>query len=268
MFHTCLARPGSIAVAGGHAPRPRAPIVKKVTSQSATSKPLRRPLSRALRRLAAASPESEPQTTTQELSGVVFEPFSEARVVLATVDKTDSAVESFARSDYAAECEAALNEQINVEYTVSYLYHALYAYFDRDNVGLPGMAEYFKEMSEEEREHAEKCMEYQNKRGGRVKLRTMAAPESEFFHAEKGEALYAMELALALEKMNYRKLRDLWEVADKYNDPQMCDFVESELLGSQVDSIKEVSVYVSQLRRVGLGHGVFHFDRVFHNGAN
>lgn len=29
-----------------------------------------------------------------------------------------------------------------MEYNVSYVYHALFAYFDRDNVGLPGIAEY------------------------------------------------------------------------------------------------------------------------------
>ena len=39
----------------------------------------------------------------------------------------------------------------------------------------------------------------QNKRGGRVKLQPLTAPESEFDHAEKGDALYAMELTLSLE---------------------------------------------------------------------
>lgn len=28
----------------------------------------------------------------------------------------------------------------SVEYTVSYVYHAMYAYFDRDNVALRGLA--------------------------------------------------------------------------------------------------------------------------------
>lgn len=32
----------------------------------------------------------------------------------------------------------------SIEYNVSYVYHSLYAYFDRDNVGLPGMAAFFK----------------------------------------------------------------------------------------------------------------------------
>lgn len=43
-------------------------------------------------------------------------------------------------------------------------------YFKRDDVALPGFAKFFKENSEEEREHAEKFMEFQNKRGGRIVL--------------------------------------------------------------------------------------------------
>ncbi|KAL1172218.1 hypothetical protein V6Z11_A05G335000 [Gossypium hirsutum] len=107
------------------------------------------------------------------------------------------------------DCEASINEQINVEYSVSYVYHAMFAYFDRDNVALKGLAKFFKESSLEEREHAEKFMEYQNKRGGKVKLQSIVMPLSEFDHAEKGDALYAMELALSLEKLTSEKLFNL-----------------------------------------------------------
>ena len=43
-------------------------------------------------------------------------------------------------------------------------------YFDRDDVALPGFASFFKEASDEEREHAETLMKFQNMRGGRVVL--------------------------------------------------------------------------------------------------
>jgi ferritin len=39
---------------------------------------------------------------------------------------------------YANGWRQALNDHINVEYTASYAYHALFSYFDRDTVGLPG----------------------------------------------------------------------------------------------------------------------------------
>lgn len=52
---------------------------------------------------------------------------------LTTVSKTDNAVESLARLNYHAECEAGINEQINIEMNISYVYSALHAFFDRYN---------------------------------------------------------------------------------------------------------------------------------------
>jgi hypothetical protein len=54
---------------------------------------------------------------------------------------------------------------------MSYIYHSLAAFMDRDNVGLLGFAAYFKAASDEERQHANLLMAQQNRRGGRVKLK-------------------------------------------------------------------------------------------------
>ncbi|KAE9606188.1 hypothetical protein Lal_00025459 [Lupinus albus] len=198
------------------------------------------------------------------LTGVLFEPFEEVKKELDLVPTAPQF--SLARHKYVDESEAAINEQINVEYNVSYVYHAMYAYFDRDNVALKGLAKFFKESSEEERGHAEKLMEYQNKRGGKVKLQSIVRPLSEFDHADKGDALYAMELTLSLEKLTNEKLLHLHSVATKNGDVQLADFVESEFLGEQVEAIKKISEYVAQLRRVGKGHGVWHFNQTLLHG--
>jgi ferritin heavy chain len=87
------------------------------------------------------------------------------------------------------------------------------------------------------------------------------APETEFDHAEKGDALYAFELALSLEKLNFQKLRYLHQVADRAGDPQMCDFVEGDLLAEQAEAVKAAAEKVAMLRRVGKGLGVFEFDK-------
>ncbi|KAK4582319.1 hypothetical protein RGQ29_025483, partial [Quercus rubra] len=172
-----------------------------------------------------------------------------------------------ARHRYSDKSETAINDQINVEYNVSYVYHAMFAYFDRDNIALKGLAKFFRESSEEERGHAEKLMKFQNIRGGNVKLHSIIFPPSEFAHAEKGDALYAMELALSLEKLTNEKLLSLHSVADSNNDPQMADFIENEFLTEQVEAIKKISEYVAQLRMVGKGHGVWHFDQMLlHEG--
>ncbi|XP_020581861.1 ferritin-2, chloroplastic-like [Phalaenopsis equestris] len=218
----------------------------------------------AARIVAATGRESDSAST-----GFLFDPFKEVQHELALVSSSPD--KSLARQMYFDECEAAINEQINIEYNVSYVYHAMFAYFDRDDVALVGMAKFFKESSEEEREHAEKLMKYQNKRGGRVKLQSILMPLSEFKNEEKGDALHAMELALSLERLVNEKLLYLHSVATRCNDPNTTQFIEGEFLEEQVEAIKKISEYVAQLRRVGKGHGVWHFDQLLlregENGA-
>ncbi|XP_024020601.1 ferritin-3, chloroplastic [Morus notabilis] len=198
-------------------------------------------------------------SASREQDFVVFRPFEEVEKDSLLVPLNPQL--SLARHRFSDVCEAAINEQINVEYNVSYVYHAMFAYFDRDNIALKGLAKFFEKSSEEEREHAVKLIRYQNIRGGRVKLHSIVPPFSEFEHEEKGDALYAMELALALEKLTNEKLLSLHRVAETKNDPQMSDFIESEFLTEQVESIKKIAEYVAQLRLVGKGHGVWHFDQ-------
>lgn len=76
--------------------------------------------------------------------------------------------ESQPRQNYHADCEAAINKQINLELYASYVYLSMAGYFDRDDVALPGFKKYFKKSSDEERGHAQKFIQYQNMRGGRV----------------------------------------------------------------------------------------------------
>lgn len=182
------------------------------------------------------------------LAGLVFTPESDAPL------KTRVDV------GYTPEQEAAVNAHINVEYTAMYAYHAIWAYFDRDVVALPGFAKYFNAQSVEEREHAHEFMQYQNQRGGLVELQPIAVPEMKFTMTDgTSDAIYAMDLHLQLEKFVYRKLQDLHKVAEDANDPQMQDFVE-EYLTHQIEAIKTAADYVSQLKRVGTPHGVYHID--------
>ncbi|URD83775.1 hypothetical protein MUK42_02362 [Musa troglodytarum] len=233
--------------ASSEASRPPSPALRP--SLSSSFAPFRSPR-RMNRRVSTAVVAGSSHAVT----GVLFQPFEEIQSDAFLVPVT---CPSLVRST-----PMSARLPLTVEYTNSYIYHALFAYFDRDNVALKGFARFFKDSSQEERDHAEKLMEYQNKRGGRVKLQSIATPLSEFNHAEKGDALYAMELALCLEKLTNEKLLGLHDVAEKCNDAQMADFIESEFLEEQVEAIKKISEYVAQLRRVGKGHGVWHFDRM------
>merc|ERR1711893_405924 len=161
------------------------------------------------------------------------------------------------RQNYHAECEAGVNKQINLELYASYVYQSMSFYFDRDDVALPGFAKFFSQSSEEEREHAEKLMKFQNQRGGRIVLQSIQKPERD----EWGTGLEAMQAALALEKNVNQALLDLHTLSDSHNDAQMSDFIEGNYLTEQVEAIKELSDYVTQLKRCGTGLGEYLFDK-------
>merc|ERR1719229_1349674 len=161
------------------------------------------------------------------------------------------------RQNYHSESEAGINRQINMELYASYCYMSMSYYFDRDDVALPGFAKFFKESSDEEREHAEKLMKYQNKRGGRIVLQDVKKPERD----EWGSGLDAMQVALQLEKSVNQSLLDLHALCSSHNDAQMADFIESEYLEEQVKAIKELGDHITNLKRVGTGLGEYMYDK-------
>ncbi|KAK6191575.1 hypothetical protein SNE40_003228 [Patella caerulea] len=164
---------------------------------------------------------------------------------------------SQARQNFHEECEAGLNRQINLELYASYVYQSMALHFDRDDIALPGFHRFFKKQSDEEREHAEILMKYQNTRGGRIVLHDIKKPERD----EWGVGLDAMQISLDLEKKVNQSLLDLHKIADNNGDVSMGDFLEGTFLAEQVESIKQISDYVSSLKRVGPGLGEYMFDK-------
>jgi len=161
------------------------------------------------------------------------------------------------RQNFPEACEGLINKQINMELYASYVYMSMAYYFDRDDVAFPGMHKFFKKNSDEEREHAEKFMKYQNSRGGRIFLQPIDRPTND----EWSTPLAAMQSALELERTVNQTLLELHKVAADNNDAHLCDFVEAEFLIEQVKAIKELSDYVTQLQRVGTGLGEYIFDK-------
>jgi len=173
---------------------------------------------------------------------------------------------SLARQNWSEECETGVNKQIDLEYYASHYYHLLYCFFRRDCVGLEKIAEYFKKASEEEREHAEKLMDYQTKRGGLVEFGgvpkiTINLDETA---GDRSYVRCAFELALGLEKRVNKSLLDLHELASSVSDPQFTDFLEGEYLEEQVEANYELGKIIAQLKLIGSdGHGIWNFAQEF-----
>ncbi|KAM7372631.1 hypothetical protein PAMP_009786 [Pampus punctatissimus] len=155
-------------------------------------------------------------------------------------------MESQVRQNYHRDCEAAINRMVNMELFASYTYTSMAFYFSRDDVALPGFSHFFKENSDEEREHAEKLLSFQNKRGGRIFFQDIKKPERD----EWGSGLEAMQCALQLEKNVNQALLDLHKLASEHVDPHLCDFLESHYLNEQVEAIKKLGDHITNLSRM------------------
>ena len=170
--------------------------------------------------------------------------------------------------NWSSNSESIVNTQIGVEFGASYQYDLLWCYFDSSEVGLKNIAKFFKKSAEEEREHAHKLMEYQNLRGGIVKLDGISAVNLDFLKEDEAEndVLMCFQKALQMEQSVYESLLRVHKVAEEENDPQFADFIEGQYLEEQVEAINEITKYVSQLKRIGNdGHGLWNFDREFEN---
>merc|ERR1719391_1840163 len=80
------------------------------------------------------------------------------------------------RQNFGYETEDYINKQINMELAAANDYLSMSAYFARSDVALPGFAAWFRNSSNEERVHADKLIDYQNLRGGIVKLGDIRKP--------------------------------------------------------------------------------------------
>ncbi len=98
--------------------------------------------------------------------------------------------------------EKALNEQINEEMYSAYLYLAMSAWFESQN--LPGFASWMKVQAREENTHAMRFFEFIHGRRGRVMLKAIKEPDKEW-----KSPLAAFEAALEHEQHITGRINDL-----------------------------------------------------------
>ncbi|XP_068227290.1 ferritin-like [Palaemon carinicauda] len=167
-------------------------------------------------------------------------------------------MDSLIRQNYHQDCEAVINKNINLHLHASYIYLSMGSYFYRDDVALPGLCKFFKESSAREKDHVQKLMEFQNKRGGRVVFQPIQAPPK----SEWGTALEALQSAMELEKNLNQAFLDILTEADEKGDPHLDEFIEDEFLEGKVDLLEKLGRMITQLKRAGpSGLGEYLFDK-------
>jgi ferritin len=133
----------------------------------------------------------------------------------------------------------AFNQQIGNEMGASMQYIAIASYFDSET--LPQLARFFYRQSEEEREHAMRFVKFINDVGGRVRIPSLPAPQSDFGSAED---------AIAKEGKSYVAVRFLdW-------------FVEEQL-----EEVTTMNDLLSVIRRAGPDRLLFVEEYLVRQGA-
>lgn len=108
--------------------------------------------------------------------------------------------------------EEALNRQVNREFYSAYLYLAMSAWFESQN--LKGFAQWMRAQSREERVHGEKIFDYILARGGRIALGEIEVPKDEWDSAGTVfEDVYSHEQKVTA------MIHNLVELATNENDP-------------------------------------------------
>ena len=147
----------------------------------------------------------------------------------------------------------AYNQQINRELFSEYLYLSMAAYFN--SAGLKGFENFFLVQVQEERLHAMKMYQFVNDRGGRVYLKAIEAPKTEFKNS-----LEIFEMAYEHEKLVTSLIHNLMDLAIKENDHaariHLNWFVEE-----QVEEESSMETIVNKLKLIGgEGHGLLMLD--------
>lgn len=136
----------------------------------------------------------------------------------------------------------AMNEQINKELFSSYLYLSMAAYFEARN--LPGFAHWMRVQADEEREHAMKFYDFILDCGGRVELKTIEAPKTDW-----NSSLEVAEEVAAHEAKVTASIYALYELALKEKD-YPAQVMLQWFVTEQVEEEKSAAEIVANLKLI------------------
>lgn len=136
----------------------------------------------------------------------------------------------------------AMNEQINKELFSSYLYLSMAAYFENKN--LLGFANWMRIQADEEREHAMKFYDFILDRSGRVFLKAIDAPKTDW-----NSNLEVAEEVAAHEGKVTASIHDLYELAMKEKD-YPAQVMLQWFITEQVEEEKNAAELVANLKLI------------------
>ena len=150
--------------------------------------------------------------------------------------------------------QEALNGQLNAELYSSYLYLSMAAYFQ--DLSLGGFANWMRVQAQEEDMHGMKFYDFIHERGGRVVLKPIDGPPTEW-----DSPLAAFEAVLEHEQKVTGLINDLVELALAEHD-HATNIFHQWFVTEQVEEEDSANEVIQKIKLVGEAHGgLFMLDR-------
>lgn len=148
---------------------------------------------------------------------------------------------------YLSESNAALNSQIQLQLYATYVYLSMAFFCNRDEVALQYFALFFLTMSQRWMERTERLFLLLSERHGFLTLGRIADQGRHDWI----DGFMAMECAFHLEKTLNQSLLQLYDLANSNGDICLCKILKRHFLHQQVEIIKEMGGYLTNLRQLG-----------------
>lgn len=139
--------------------------------------------------------------------------------------------------------EKALNAQINKEFYSAYLYLAMSAWCNKNN--MPGSEHWFRIQYEEEIIHMTKMFDYVMQHGGEARLMKIDEPPADF-----GSVSGTFEASLKHERFVTQSINELLDVAVEEKDHATQVFLQW-FITEQVEEEANVKEIVERLKMIG-----------------
>lgn len=136
--------------------------------------------------------------------------------------------------------EKAFNDQVTMELASANAYLQMAAWFSHEN--LEGMSTWMRGQAQEERDHADRFLDFVLDRGGRAVIGDVASPDHDY-----SSPLAAFEAALAQEEEVTAAIHDLYRLANELGDLSSVPFLQ-EFISEQNEEEATVSSIVERLR--------------------
>ena len=150
--------------------------------------------------------------------------------------------------------EDALNEQVNAELFSSYLYLSMESWFKSKN--LSGFANWMRVQAQEEMTHAMKFYDFIDERGGRITLKAVEGPQTEW-----DSPLVVFEAVYEHEQKVTGLINNLVDLSIKEKDHATNSFLQW-FVSEQVEEEASADAAVQQLKMVeSAPGGMFMLDR-------